>query len=357
MTLTVDQAVVGTTGLLAATGMPESRARASAESIVVADLWGRGSHGLLRLPYYLERLLAGGYNPRAELVQVTDTGPAVCYDGQAGLGHWQLREAAELAAERAGRYGLAAVSVGNSGHCGALGVYASPGLDAGLLSIIFSNGPAVMPPWNGHAPVLSTSPLAAGIPCHPDPAVVDLATSAVARGRIAKRAAQGQPLEPGWAFDAAGAPTTDPQAALAGMLAPLGGAKGFALAFLVEALTGGMVGPSLATDVSDMFRAQDAARPQQIAHLVVTFDAGCFDSTGQGGTGRLDALAEAVTKAGGRLPGAGKCRLSRLDGSLTIGVDDTLDEQLRAWGDRLGVTWPAGGQGSMRRAERTGGYR
>lgn len=339
MNLVAGEVIAGATELLGATGMPASHARASAEAIVLAEVWGRGSHGLLRLPYYLERLLAGGYNPRAQLTEVTDTGPVVSYDGQAGLGHWQVRRAAELAAGRACRYGLAAVAVGNSGHCGALGVYTSAGLDAGLLSLIFSNGPAVMPPWSGHTPILSTSPLAAGIPCRPEPAVIDLATSAVARGQIAKRAAQGEPLEPGWAFDAAGTPTTDPHAALAGMLAPLGGAKGFALALLVEALTGGMVGPTLASGVSDMFRAGDAARPQQIAHLVVAIDPRRFDSTGRGDTARLDALAESVSKAGGRLPGTGKARLSQLDSGATLSVDDALDQQLRAWADRLGVTW------------------
>src|SRR5690606_32119204 len=100
-------------------------------------------------------------------------------------------------------------SVGDSGHCGALGVYALPMLRAGRVGLVFSNGPAVMPPWQGSQPVLSTSPLAAGIPAGDQHAIVDLATTAVARGKIAAAARSGDPLPDGWAVDAAGQPTND----------------------------------------------------------------------------------------------------------------------------------------------------
>ena len=217
------------------------------------------------------------------MAEVTDTGPLVTYDGQAGLGHWQVEAAAETGIARASEHGVGVVAVGNSGHCGVLGIYTLPALAAGMVALVFSNGPAVMPPWGGHQPLLSTSPLAAGIPSRPEPAIVDLATSAVARGTIAQRASQGRPLDEGWAFDAAGAPTVDPKAALSGMLAPLGGAKGYALALLVEALTGGMVGPALASDVRDMYRPDQVAEPQRIAHLVITLDPDRFEQGGPPG--------------------------------------------------------------------------
>jgi (2R)-3-sulfolactate dehydrogenase (NADP+) len=165
----------------------------------------------------------------------------VIYDGENGLGHWQLQRAAEVAAERAAINGIAAVGVGI--HIVVLSGFTPHQLPRkGLVGIIFSNGPAVMPPWGGHTPVLSTSPIAAGIPTNP-PTIIDMATSAVARGKIAAKAQSGEPLEPGWAFTADGQPTTDAKAALSGMLAPLGGAKGYALAVLVESLTGALIGP------------------------------------------------------------------------------------------------------------------
>lgn len=339
MRTTVAQAAELTSGLLRAAGMPDGPAGRTAWAVVTAEAWGKRSHGLLRLPYYLARFAAGGSDPRASLRTVTDTGPVAGLDGGNGIGHWQAWNAAELAAERARRYGVAAVSVGNSGHCGALGYYVLPIAGAGLVGVAFSNGPAVMPPWGGREAVFSTSPMAAGIPTRPRPSIVDLATSAVARGTVAEAAAAGRAIPQGWAFDAEGAPTTDPSIALAGMLAPMAGAKGAALAFLVEALTGGIVGPSLSTDVADPLAASTTADPQRIAHLLIALDPGCLDVDGHSEE-RLGRLAERVTAAGGRLPGAGHPLPAELDGEGKLEITDALARRLAAEADRLAVALP-----------------
>jgi (2R)-3-sulfolactate dehydrogenase (NADP+) len=273
---------------------------------------------------------------------VTDTGPLVTYDGEDGLGHWQVWRAAETARDRCAAAGVAVVAVGRSSHCGALGVYTLPLLAAGYVALVFSHGPAVMPPWGGSAPVLSTSPIAAGVPSKPRPAIVDLATSAVARGKIAGHAQRGEPIPDGWAFTATGEPTTDPAAALRGMLAPLGGAKGYALAFLVEALTGGLVGPALSTDVADMLAAQDASRPQRISHLVVAFDPARLDigpdgPGSPGGPPRLDALAASVAAAGGRLPGSRRLLPDEVDEQATLRVAEPVLAEIGEWARRLEV--------------------
>lgn len=301
--ISVGQARDTATAALTAVKVPQDQARRTAELLVVADVWGIASHGLMRLPFYLDRLAEGGIVPDAELTAVRDGAGTISFDGNDGLGHWQLWDAAELAAARAADYGIAAASVGSSSHCGALGLYTAPALRRGFVSLVFSTGPAVMPPPGAASPILSTSPIAAGIPCRPRPAVVDLATSAVARGKIAAHAQRDEPIPPGWAVDTAGAATTDPHAALAGMLAPLGGGKGFALAFLVEALSAGIAGPLLAGDVPDMFNASHNARPQRIGHLVVTLDPAALSPDG-GTNERLDLLASRLTRAGGRIPGA-----------------------------------------------------
>ena len=227
--LTVGSAIAKAQSLLEAAGVPTEQAATTARCIVASDRWGIGSHGLMRLPFYLARLQAGGIKPDAQLKTVTDLPSLVVFDGDDGLGHWQLQHAAEVAAERAMVNGVAAVGVGRSNHCGALGIYVWPMINRGLVGIAFSTGPAVMPPWGGNKALLSTSPIAAGIPTNP-PTVVDLATSAVARGKIQAKAQAGAELEPGWAFTKDGAPTTDAKEALAGMLAPLGGVKGYAVA-------------------------------------------------------------------------------------------------------------------------------
>jgi (2R)-3-sulfolactate dehydrogenase (NADP+) len=328
-------------GLLRAAGMPEDPASRTAWAVVTAEAWGKRSHGLLRVPYYLARFAAGGSDTQACLRTVTDTGPVVALDGSNGLGHWQAWDAATLATERARRFGIAAISVGNSGHCGALGCYVLPMVEAGLVGVAFSNGPAVMPPWEGREPVFSTSPIAAGIPTRPRPSIVDLATSAVARGTVAEAAAAGRPIPEGWAFDAGGAPTTDPSAALAGMLAPMAGPKGAALAFLVEALTGGVVGPNLATEVADPLAASTTSDPQRIAHLLLALDPRSLDVDGHG-AGRLARLAERIATAGGRLPGAGHPLAPELNGSRDLEIADPLALRLASEAGRLDVTLPAG---------------
>jgi (2R)-3-sulfolactate dehydrogenase (NADP+) len=326
------------TDLLVAAGLAADRAETTALCIVLADVWGVGTHGLLRLPHYLRRLLAGGYPPEASLATITDTGPVLALDGGGGLGHWQLWHAGQAAAERCRQFGIAAVSVANSGHCGALGVYTVPGLEAGYLTLIFSHGPAVMPPWGSSDPLLSTSPLAAGIPVSGRPVIVDMATTTVARGKIAALARRGEPLPSGWALDASGRPTTDAQVALAGMLSPLGGAKGFALALIVESLAAGLAGPRLSVDVPDMFAAGDASRPQGLGHLLIMIDPARFGHQPGDARARLDRLAAEVTAHGGRLPGAGRSLPAELDPAAPLTVADDTMRELTTLARQLGVS-------------------
>jgi len=320
-----------TARLLETQGMRPAAAERTGHALATAEAWGIGSHGLMRLPHYLRRARAGGIDLAAELVAAGpgagDDGPVAAYDGGTGLGHPQLWQAAEDAVARCARFGIAAVSVGNSSHCGSLGYYLLPALQHGYLALVFSNGPAAMAPWGGDRAVLSTSPLAAGMPCRPVPVIVDMASTAVARGKVASRARSGEELPAGWAVDSAGHPTTDPQAALTGMLAPLGGAKGFALGLLVETLTGGMVGPNLAADVSDMFAGDQDAQPQGISHLVITLDPARFDLDGRA-EDRLADLAARVGAAGGRMPGSGRDPLRPIPAGTEIAVPADLIAEL-----------------------------
>ncbi|MPZ82798.1 MAG: Ldh family oxidoreductase [Actinophytocola sp.] len=334
--LTVAEARALATRLLTASGMPQGPATRSAELLVLADVWGIGSHGLLRLPYYLARLAAGGMNPVAELRVVRDLGAVIAYDGADGLGHWQVWSAAETAAARAAEHGIAMASVGRSSHCGSLGLYTIPGLAQGLVSLVFSTGPAVMAAPGTAVPLLSTSPIAAGVPTGPKPAIVDLATSAAARGKIAAHAKRGEPLPSGWAVDAEGVPTTDPVAALSGMLAPLGGGKGFALAFLVEALAGACVGPELATGVPDMFDPDSDGRAQRIGHLVVTLDPAAIGVDGDGPQ-RLDRLAKGIVAAGGRVPGSARPLPDQVDDDQPVTIAGPVLSELDTWSGRLGL--------------------
>lgn len=331
MKIRYGDAVALATDLLAQVGLDQTKAAAVARALGLAEAWNLGSHGLLRLPIYLDRLAAGGYGIDARLTPVTDLGALMVMDGETGLGHWQLSEAVNLAVPRAQKFGIAAVAVGNSGHCGALGVYAADAAEAGMVSLVFSCGPAVLPPWGGTEKLLSTSPLAAGFPLTPRPAIIDMALTTVARGKIAAYANRGEPLPVGWALDATGQPTTDAQEALSGMLAPLGGAKGFALAFLVEALTAGLVGPQLSKNMPDFFDPHSLSQPQQISHLLILIDPRRADANGDptAAADRFAALAAATNTAGGRVPGTRKLAPSEVTPELLLDIDDALLQGLQ----------------------------
>ncbi|WP_329236026.1 Ldh family oxidoreductase [Actinoallomurus sp. NBC_01490] len=321
--------------LLTAAGVPADRANRTARILLLSEAWGNPSHGLLRLPYYLARLSAGGCRADAELTLRADAPAAIVYDGESGLGHWQVWQAAETARDRCRTTGVAVATIADSSHCGALGAYVYPMVEAGQLGIVFSNGPAVMPPWGGAIPLLSTSPIAAGIPTGRAPMIVDMATTTVARGKVAAYAARGRELPEGWALDTDGTPTTDAAAGLRGMLAPLGGAKGYVLALLVEALTGGLTGPNLAVDVPDMFDPDDDARPQGISHTVLAIDPSVLGA--DTASRRFDGLRDLVGRHGGRVPGAARVAPGDLDDDLDLTIADETMSRLMEWAGELGV--------------------
>jgi (2R)-3-sulfolactate dehydrogenase (NADP+) len=321
------------TALLRFSGVEDSKAATTARAIVASDVWGNASHGLMRLGYYLRRLDAGGINPKAELREISSRPAVSVFDGENGLGHWQVWEGAKLGVARAKEFGISLISISNSNHCGALGVYLYPALDAGAISIIFTNGPAVMPAVGGNAPLLSTSPIAAGIPSS-IPMIVDLATSAVARGKIAAKAKEGGSIPAGWAVDREGNTITDAKEALNGMLAPLGGAKGFALGLLVESMVAGLTSGSLSTEIPDMFNEADDAKGQGISHAIITIDADTI--SGSSGREKLDQLAASVKATGGRTPGASRVHPSKIrNESCTIAP--AVSEELNQWAERLGL--------------------
>lgn len=335
MKITVERATTLATELLVQAGLDADKAGATARVLVLAERWGIGSHGFLRLPIYLDRTAAGGFPADAELVTTVDTGPLLTLDGSGGMGHWQMSRATEEAVNRASRYGVSAVAVGNSGHCGALGVYAADAAAAGMVALVFSCGPAVLPAWGATRPLLSTSPLAAGFPLEGGPVIVDMALSTVARGKIAAYAREGRPLPDGWALDSDGMPTNDAQAALTGLLAPLGGAKGYALAFMVEALTAGLVGPLLSADVPDFFDVETQDRPQGIAHLLIALDPAKLDAGGDPAAvaSRMQDLAQRTREMGGRVPGSRRIALEEVSGSDVLELPDELWKELQ---NRLG---------------------
>ena len=322
--------------LLRAAGAAEGDAATMADGLIAAEEYGHVGHGLARLPHYVKRLRAGGMRS-ARPVLARGRGAVEVYDGQDGFGHTHLRFAARRAAELARLHGVGAVGVSRSNHAGALGLCAREVAVEGTIVVLMSNAPAVLAAPSGTIAVVGTNPLALAAPIPGDePLVCDGGMSQVSRGLLLRALQEGNAIPLGWAFDAAGEPTTDPGAGLSGTLAPLGGAKGFALAVLVEVLTGVLLGPRVGPEIGDFF-SERSDDPQGISHLALAFEPTCFGEEG-GYEQRITRLRDAILASGEpgatRVPGSRARRAPRAE---ELRVAATLASQLDELAAELGA--------------------
>jgi len=261
-------------------GVEAEAAAIVAEDLVAADIEGVASHGVMLVPMYVERLKAGSVAKGSQGQVVSDNDAAVVIDAGDVLGQLTARQAVAIAVERAKKFGMATVAVRNAFHFGTAGRYARMMADAGAVGIVMSNTRPLMPATGGAQPLTGNNPLAIAVPSageyRPE---VDMALSAVAMGKIRNAAAAGQSIPEGWAADKDGAPTTDPQKAIDGMLLPAAGPKGFGLAFMVDLLTGGLSGGNIGAEVNGLYG--NMATPYRCSNLFIAIDVGHFAPEGQ----------------------------------------------------------------------------
>ena len=233
-------------GILEALDVAPLDAATVAELLVEADLSGVDSHGAHLVAMYVNRLRSGQIAPRAEVTVARDDGSTVWLDAGLGLGQPAGLQAMALAVERSAEHGVAAVSVREATHLGALGAYTRRGAEAGRICFCFQNGPNVVPPFGGVTSLFSTNPLSYAVPTAHEPTIVfDIATTAVAGNKVLLAKKRGDATIPdGWANDEQGRPTTDAAAASVWHLQWFGGHKGFGLGLLVEILGGVLAGSS-----------------------------------------------------------------------------------------------------------------
>jgi LDH2 family malate/lactate/ureidoglycolate dehydrogenase len=252
-------------------GVPSQAAYLTAEAIVAADVEGIPSHGVMLVPMYVDRMLAGSVSTRTEPAVIHDGGSAMVLDAGNALGQLTSDWAVPMVIERARVHGLAALAVRNGFHFGTAGFWARQIADAGLIGIVMCNTRPLMPPPGGAERVVGNNPLAIALP--PD-FMVDMATSATAMGKIRLADSAGQPIPEGWAADENGKPTTDAAAAIKGMLLPAAGPKGFGLAVAIDLLCGGLSGGAIGDEVAPLYG--DPATPYRCSHLFVAIDPARF---------------------------------------------------------------------------------
>ena len=278
-TLPEDRLLALATRALELGGMRAGEAAEAARILVLADLCALRTHGISRVVQYLDRVRLGGIDPRAE-VQVTRVAPALAVvDGRNGIGPLVGMRGLHAALDGARSAGIGAAFVRGSNHFGPIMPYALIAAEAGFGTIIASNATTTIAPWGGKDTRIGNNPLGIGVP-NPGvaPIILDMALSVAARAKIRDLAARGEKMPEGWATDAEGRPTNDPQAALKGFLLPVGGHKGYGLAVMVDLLAGLLSGaaylthvrawdkdPGIAQDLGHVFIAIDTARlgPQE----------------------------------------------------------------------------------------------
>lgn len=245
-------------GVLGRNGLPEAQAQDVARLMVEADLLGGDGHGVFRLPRYLSRIKAGGFNLQPEIRVDRAKGAMKLLDGDNAMGHLVMERAAQEAIALAKEFGTGWVGAHHSNHAGAAGVYAKMALEHDLIGLYLAVGNANhMAPWGGIELLLSTNPIAVAMPTRRNsPILLDMATTVAAYGKVKMAAQRGQTMPEGWMIDAEGNSLTDPTQAAGGSLLPIGGPKGYGLSLVFGLLAGTMNGAAMGRDVVD-FNADD----------------------------------------------------------------------------------------------------
>jgi (2R)-3-sulfolactate dehydrogenase (NADP+) len=314
---------------LIASNTSAANARSVARALAQAEIDGQKGHGLSRVPIYAAQARAGKVDGHATPSARRTRPGSLTIDVANGFVFPALDLAIEALPGLAKANGIAAAGFVRSHHFGVVGRNVERLAEAGLLALAFANTPKAMAPWGGRQPVFGTNPLAFAAPQRNEPPiVVDLALSQVARGKILTAAQKGEAIPEGWAVDEHGEPTTDAKIALKGALQPIGGAKGAALALMVEVLAVALTGASFSYEASSFFDAEGP--PPAVGQLLIAIDPDAFAGRDLF-LDRLAVLAGAIeggTKA--RLPGSRRLAArekARRDG---VPVDAALLAEVRA---------------------------
>jgi (2R)-3-sulfolactate dehydrogenase (NADP+) len=328
LSLEVLEALIGRA--LERQGTSAGNAASTARALALAEADGQSGHGVSRVLSYAAQVRSGKVDGHAVPVVTRSRSGLVAIDAALGFAYPALDRACDLLPEVTRAQGVAAAGIARSHHAGALGLFTERLAGEGLVALMLANTPSAMAAAGGRSALLGTNPIAFAAPRGGGrpPIVVDLALSEVARGRIVTAAAKGEAIPAGWALDREGRPTTDAKAALSGTLLPAGGAKGAALALMVEAMAAALTGGRLAGEATSFLDAEGA--PPATGQLIIAIDAEAFAGLG-GGTARIEALAAMIeAEPPARMPGARRHELrqrARLEG---VKIDQGVLAQVRA---------------------------
>ncbi|KAI0405903.1 Malate/L-lactate dehydrogenase [Xylaria palmicola] len=280
--------------VLIGNGVPAPNAEVVARCLVAADLRGIDTHGMNRIPSYMARVRQGVLDPTAspEVKKITPVVAQV--DGRNGFGFLAASEGMAVAVDMAREFGIGMVSVKRSNHFGMSAWIVQQAIDAGMMSLVFTNSSPALPPFGGKEKLLGVSPIACGAPGGEEkPFILDMAPSVAARGKIFKAKRRGEKIPLDWALDSEGRPTDDPDAALGGVMQPMGGPKGSGLAIMMDVFSGVLSGSAFAGHVTGPY---DPSKPSDVGHFLIAIKPDLFLSL-EDFRERMDYLYQRVTGA------------------------------------------------------------
>jgi LDH2 family malate/lactate/ureidoglycolate dehydrogenase len=316
------------------------------DNLVTADLRGVFSHGVLRVPTYVERIRAGLVAAGGRPSIVRESGATALVDGDNALGPVAAGLAMEVAIARARELGTSTVGVRHSNHFGTCAHYAMMASAQGLIGICATvSGTNIMAPWGGIDRMLGNNPLAVAVPArrHPD-VVLDIAMSVAARGKILMEAKRDGTIPEGWALDGEGRPTTDPETAIAGSVLPMAGHKGYGLAFVVALLAALLPGAAFGPEIAEP--AEEWSRPGDVGHWMQVIDPsrlreqGTFEDAVDRAVDLMHASRLAPLATEVLVPGELEARTLDRQRREGIPYPHQLIEELEALGAGAGVAVP-----------------
>lgn len=321
MKIAVEQIEATSKAALLAHGAADMQASQVARAVARAEALGNVICGLYYLESYCTQLASGRVSGTVDPVVTKPRGAAVLADAKFGFAQPAFAAGLDLAVETARENGVATLAVANAHTCTSLGFFTEQIAAKGLIAIGMTNASPVVAPPGGNKAVIGTNPIAMTVPGADEPAMhFDFSTSAVALGKITMAKAAGEDIPLGWAVDANGAPTTDPEAALGGALVSAGGYKGWGFGLMVELLAAGMTGSVNSLDVKGL-KLPDGP-PHGLGQFYILMDPATY---GDNFADRFARVADAVAEQdGARIPGATRVAMTEVD------VPDALWAQVTA---------------------------
>lgn len=325
-----------------AAGIEQKHSEIVAKHLVLANLRGVDSHGVTRVNNYIQRLESGVVNKNHEMIIIKETASSALIDGANELGIIVATEGIRIAVEKAKEVGISVVGIKNSNHCGMLADYTNYAVENDCIAFATTNAPSNMAPWGGKERYFGTNPISYGVPGGSVGNIIfDMATSVVARGKIKLAVKNNQDIPLGWALTKEGESTTDANAAMDGIVLPVGGPKGYGLAFFAEVLSGLFTGAGLAANLG---RPEDLTTPQNLGQFFFVMRADLFEELDTFKQ-RMELMAEEIKQvplAKGFekifLPGELEAIKARENEQNGIPLTSEVLMELRMVGERYGVS-------------------